>query len=399
VYKFDAAKGEEGERLAHHPQVDITMIESAGSSLGGPVSPLILDPQTYELIGLRVDGDRPETYWFRDQEARIQATLDRALPGAVNVVRRLDEGRYAVRSRSDRDPGTFFVFDTNARQLKEIGRPYAWIRPEQMGRTELLRYAARDGLEIPAYLTLPAGKEAKKLPLLVWVHGGPWARDHWGWDPEVQFLASRGYAVLQVNYRGSTGFGRKHLVSSFRKLGQEMQNDLTDGVEHLVKTGVADRSRVCIGGGSYGGYATMMGLVREPGLFKCGINVVGVTDLFWWLDLGYTDFNAFDAEASGAWLRMTVGNPSSDGQMMRENSPRLQAGKIKAPVLFVHGGGDMRVPIKHAEGMRDAMKDKELPFEWVVYPEEGHGFLKESNRSDYFRRMESFLARHIGTAR
>jgi dipeptidyl aminopeptidase/acylaminoacyl peptidase len=291
------------------------------------------------------------------------------------------------------------VLDLDKRQLLELGRPRAWIKPTSMGRTEVLRYKARDGLEIPGYLTLPAGREPKNLPLVAWIHGGPWARDGWGWSPEVQFLASRGYAVFQPNYRGSTGFGLKHLTSSFKKLGQDMQNDVTDGIEHLVKQGTVDRNRVCIGGGSYGGYATMMGLAREPSLFKCGINLVGVTDLFWWLDLGYTDFNSYDPEASFTFLSATVGDPGKDTEMMRANSPRLQADKIKAPVLFIHGGGDRRVPIKHAEAMRDAMQERGLPYEWVVYPEEGHGFMKESNRTDYLKRIESFLLKHLGPGR
>lgn len=399
VYKFDPATKAEGQRIAFHPLVDIGLIDPPQGAIGGPISPLIFDPKTKELIGLRVEGDKPETHWLRDEEARIQATMDKALPGAYNVVRKLGDGRYAVRSSSDRDPTTYFIFDPEKRQLVEVGRPYRWIDPNRMGRVEVVRYKARDGLEIPGYLTLPAGREPKNLPLVVWVHGGPWARDSWGWSAEPQFLASRGYAVLQPNFRGSMGFGSRHLQSSFKKWGLSMQDDVTDGVEHLVARGIVDRSRVCIGGGSYGGYATMMGLVREPGLFKCGINVVGVTDLFWLHEIGYSDMNLFDSEATFAFMRTAVGDPSADAELLKTNSPRLQADKIKAPVLFVHGAGDRRVPIKHAEGMRDAMRERNLPYEWVVYPEEGHGFMKESNRTDYFRRMEAFLAKHLGPAR
>jgi dipeptidyl aminopeptidase/acylaminoacyl peptidase len=399
IYKFDPKTGQEGERIAHHPKVDITMREPPQGALGGLRSPLLFDPKTKELIGIAVDGDKPETHWLRQEEATIQATVDKAVPGAYNRIRSLGDGRWAITSSSDRDPGTYYIYDRAKGQLIELGRPRSWIDPKRMARVEVVRYKARDGLEIPGYLTLPAERDAKSLPLVAWIHGGPWARDDWGWDPEVQFLASRGYAVFQPNYRGSQGFGHKHLTSSFKKLGQSMQDDVTDGILHLVDKGIVDRNRVCIGGGSYGGYATMMGLVREPGLFKCGINVVGVTDLFWWLDLGYTDFNRWDADASGAWLTQTIGDPSKDADMMRSNSPRLQADKIKAPVLFVHGGGDMRVPIKHAEGMRDAMKERNLPYEWVVYPEEGHGFGKDANRLDYFRRMEAFLAKHLGPGR
>jgi dipeptidyl aminopeptidase/acylaminoacyl peptidase len=178
-----------------------------------------------------------------------------------------------------------------------------------------------------------------------------------------------------------------------------MQDDVSDGVDHLVAQGIVDPKRVCIGGGSYGGYATMMGLVKEPTRYRCGIDIVGVTDLFWWLELGYTDFNLFDAEGSAAWLTRTIGDPSQDAEMMRTYSPRLHADKVQAPVLFIEGGGDMRVPVKHAEAMRDGLKSLGKPFEWVIYPEEGHGFMKESNRIDYLRHLESFLTKHLGPAR
>jgi dipeptidyl aminopeptidase/acylaminoacyl peptidase len=175
-----------------------------------------------------------------------------------------------------------------------------------------------------------------------------------------------------------------------------MQDDVTDGVKHLIAEGIVDPARICIGGGSYGGYATMMGLVKEPDLFKCGIDVVGVVDLSWWIDLGYTDFNSVDPEASGKYLKATIGDPSADKEMMRKYSPRLHADQIKAPVLIIHGGGDVRVPIAHAEGMRDALTAAGKPYEWLVFPEEGHGFVKAENLTAYYTKMEEFLAKHLG---
>jgi dipeptidyl aminopeptidase/acylaminoacyl peptidase len=399
VYKFDPKTGAEGERIAFHPRADIGLVDGADGSIGAPASPLAFDPETNELIGVVIEADRREVYWLRDEERRVQRTLDTALAGADNRFRKLPDGRYFVSSSSDRDPGTYLVYDPGKRQLRELGRPRAWIKPEQMARVEVLRYKARDGLEIPGYLSLPAGKEAKNLPLVAWIHGGPWARDSWGWDPEVQFLASRGYAVFQPNFRGSKGLGHRLFTAGFRQLGQEMQDDVTDGVRHLIERGIVDRDRVCIGGGSYGGYATLQGLVREPAMFRCGIAVAGVTDLFWWIELGYTDFNTYGPDAAFAWLSATIGDPDRDRGMLRANSPRLNADRIRAPVLFVHGGGDRRVPLQHAEGMRDALEAADKPFEWVVYPEEGHGFLKVENRTDFYRRMETFLARHLGTGR
>jgi dipeptidyl aminopeptidase/acylaminoacyl peptidase len=399
IYKFDPTKNGEGERIVYHPTADIGFASDHDQiAIGAPASPLVFDSESNELIGVAIEGDKPEFYWLRADEDRVQRAIDGALPGKINHIRKLPLAQYFVRSTSDRDPGTYYIFDSTKGRLQEIGRPYKNIDPKKMGATEVVRYKARDGLEIPGYLTLPTGKAARNLPLVVWVHGGPWARDEFGWEYEVQFMVSRGYAVFQPNYRGSTGLGRKHFESSFKKLGQSMQDDVSDGVDYLTAKGIVDPKRVCIGGGSYGGYATMMGLVKEPGRYRCGIDVVGVVDLFWWLELGYTDFNLIDAEATTAFLSRTVGDPGQDEEMMRANSPRLHPEKVQAPVLFVQGGGDMRVPIKHAESMRDGLKSLGKPFEWVVYPEEGHGFMKEENRADYLRHIESFLAKHLGRA-
>jgi dipeptidyl aminopeptidase/acylaminoacyl peptidase len=398
LYKFDAAAGKPGEKILAHADVDVGLVDNSRSGGLSPfASPLMFDAKTGELTGIAIDGDKPETHWFRTKEAALQKTVDNAMPaGTVNSVTPVVDDKYLVVSRSERDPRSYYLLDLAKTQLISLGRPRPWIKPEQMGTVKVVRYKSRDGLEIPSYLTLPPGKASTKLPLIVWVHGGPWARDDWGWDRDAQFFASRGYAVLQPNYRGSTGFGRKHLVSSLKQLGQSMQDDVTDGVRHLIAEGIVDPARVCIGGGSYGGYATMMGLVKEPDLFKCGINVVGVVDLSWWIDLGYTDFNSSDPEASGKYLKATIGDPSADKEMMRKYSPRLHADQIKAPVLIIHGGGDVRVPIAHAEGMRDALKAAGKPYEWLVFPEEGHGFVKAENLTTYYTTMEEFLAKHLG---
>ncbi len=396
LYKWDAQNNRLGERIARHPTADLNPFLDP-TVMGSRFSPLVMDAKEGKVIGISIDADQPMVEWFDPKLKRVQATIDASMPkGNINEIQTLGGGKYVIFSSGDRDPGAYYIFDENNKKLTEQLRPRDWIKPAQMGETRVIRYKARDGLEIPAYLTLPAGKDPKSLPLVVWVHGGPWARDHYGWSREVQFMASRGYAVLQPNYRGSQGFGVKHLTSSFKKLGQTMQDDVTDGVRKLIADGLVDGKRVCIGGGSYGGYATMMGLVREPDLFKCGINVVGVTDLKWWIDLGYTDFNSVDAIGAEQSLKVMVGDPSVDQAMMEANSPRLQADKIKAPVLFIHGGQDQRVPIVHAESMRDALRRLDKPYEWLVFPEEGHGWVKESNWVTYLNAVEKFLAKHLG---
>lgn len=381
LHVFDAKANRPGEKVAQHPLVDI------GDSL-------VMRTADRAIVGMVIDADQPEYAWFDADLAKAQKLADASLPGKSNRLIPLDNGKIVVASTSDRDPGTYYLLDPKSRTLEELLRTIDWLKPEQLATTRVVRYKARDGLEIPAYLSLPPGRPAKGLPLVAWIHGGPWARDDWGYDPDVQFLASRGYAVLQPNFRGSTGFGRKHLSSSFKQWGQTMQDDITDGVRHLVAQGIVDEKRVCIGGASYGGYATLMGLVKDPKQYRCGISVVGVSDLVWMQELGYSDFNAYNPDSADAYFSVTMGDLTKDRAMLEQYSPRRHADRIEAPVLFVHGADDRRVPIKHAEGMRDALKAAGKPYEWVVYSGEGHGFMKPENRLDYYRRMEDFLGRH-----
>lgn len=381
LYVFDPKTNRPGEKVAQHPLVDIG-------------EELVVRARDHAVVGMNIDADKPESVWFDEGLAKVQKLADVSLPGRANRLVPLDNGKVVVASTSDRDAGTYYLLDPAKRTLEEMLRTLDWLSPEALSKTTVVRYKARDGLEIPAYLTLPKGRDPKSLPLVAWIHGGPWARDEWGYNPDVQFLASRGYAVLQPNFRGSTGFGRKHITASFKQWGQSMQDDITDGVSHLVAEGIVDEKRVCIGGGSYGGYATLMGLVKNPKQYRCGISVVGVSDLLWMYELGYSDFASYRPETADAHLAVTMGDEKADRAMLEQYSPRRHAGKIEAPVLFVHGADDRRVPIKHAEGMRDALKAAGKPYEWVVYSGEGHGFMKPENRLDYYRKMEAFLGKY-----
>ena len=240
------------------------------------------------------------------------------------------------------------------------------------------------------YLTLPQGSDGKNLPMIMHPHGGPWARDGWGFNPEIQFLANRGYAVLQVNFRGSTGFGMDHLQSSYKQWGQAMQNDITDAVRWAVNEGVADKDRVCIYGASYGGYAAMAGLTYTPELYKCGINYVGVTDI----PLLFK--TAPDAWASGLdQMKEMVGDPKKEKEFLEEWSPSNHADKIKVPVFMAYGLQDPRVNIRHARVMEDAMQDNGVTYELMIKKDEGHGFRKEENQYDFYGRVESFLAENL----
>jgi dipeptidyl aminopeptidase/acylaminoacyl peptidase len=272
-----------------------------------------------------------------------------------------------------------------------------WIDPKKMSPMTPLRFKARDGLEIPAYLTVPRGSSGKNLPLVVMIHGGPWvAGDEWYWNPEVQFLASRGYAVLQPNYRGTTHYGWKHFSSSFKQWGLAMQDDVTDSVRWAIDEGVADPKRVCIYGASYGGYATMMGLAKEPQLFKCGINYVGVTDLdlflsATWSDFAYSEFLKYQ-------MKDMFGDASRDRERLKATSPVELASRITAPVLMAYGAQDVRVVPEHGTRMKAALERQGRPPEWMMVEGEGHGFREPKNQVMFYGAMEKFLERNIGAA-
>lgn len=388
--RFDRTTMKPGELLVGHPQVDIDS------------SDLIYEADRLDPVGVRIDADVPQTFWFDEKHDAIQRTVDKALPSdRVNDLQFLPNGRVLVASHGAAEPGIYYMFDPKVRSLTEWSRVRPWLPPAQLGVTSAIRFKARDGLEIPAYLTLPRGRDAKNLPLIAWVHGGPHARDSFQYDPTVQFFASRGYAVLQVNYRGSTGFGDQFMSAGFKQWGLAMQDDVTDGVRALIAQGRVDPQRVCIGGGSYGGYAALMGPIREPGLFHCAIDYAGVTDLTWMVELPETDFNWHANRRIDAELKSRIGNPDDpvERQVMDAHSPRLLAAQIKVPVLLVYGTDDRRVPLRHGTAMRDALQAAGGVYEWKTYTGEGHGVTDTKNEADLLRLMEDFLNRHIGPAR
>lgn len=352
----------------------------------------LLFNREHRLVGIDYDGERSGTYWLDPKRREIQETIDKALPGKVNKLQ-FTPTRVLVSSYSDQDPGRYLVYDPAKDALEQVGASRPWIDPRQMAQTNLIRYKARDGLEIPAMLTLPRGKN-KNLPLVVMHYGGPWVRTlNWGFDPRVQFLASRGYAVLMPSNRGSLGLGYKHFKAGWKQWGLAMQDDLTDGARQLIAQGVVDPKRVCMMGASYGGYATMQGLAKEPELFRCGVNWVGVTDPDFMFSVPWADFAG--SEAADYDLATLIGDPKADAEQFRITSPVRNAHKIKQPVLMAYGGLDQRVPIINGERMRDALKPHNPNVEWVVYGDEGHNFLKLENNLDFLTRVEKFLAANL----
>jgi dipeptidyl aminopeptidase/acylaminoacyl peptidase len=261
-----------------------------------------------------------------------------------------------------------------------------------MAEVKPIVYKTRDGLTIQGYLTLPTGRLAQNLPVVVKPHGGPWARDGWVFDPEAQFFASRGYAVLQMNFRGSTGYGRKFWEASFKQWGRKMQDDVTDGVRWLIRRGIADPKRIAIYGGSYGGYATLAGVAFTPELYACGIDYVGVANIFSFLET----IPPYWRPQLEVWHEM-VGDPVKDKELLRQISPVFHVDRIQAPLLIVQGANDPRVNRNESDQMVAALRERGVPVQYIVKDNEGHGFLNEENRFEFYSAMEQFLGRYLAS--
>lgn len=376
IYKFDFANNKPGELLASDKSVDVD---------GG----LVFAPDSKRLLGVRMPTEPPRTVWFDRAMASLQAGIDKAYPGMVNVIHpRNAQAPMLIHSYSSTHPGQYTLYYPDKKKLQNLFALRPWIDPKTMAVQLVYDYVARDGLPIVSYLTLPIGREAKALPLVVSVHGGPWVRDHWGFSPEVQFLAGLGYAVLQPQYRGSTGFGGAHFKKSFGQWGLAMQDDITDGVNSLVKQGVVDAKRICIMGASYGGYASMMGLVKDPDLYRCGVNLMGLTNLFYYVS-DWSKYKVFEYS-----LKETLGDVDTLRDQFVATSPSKQADRIKAPVFMAYGEKDRRVPLVHGEEMRDALKKLNKTYQYMELEKEEHGFAKEETRYRVYGAIEAFLKKY-----
>lgn len=352
------------------------------------------------LLGFRITAEAESTMWVDPALKALQADVDQRLAGTINLVSvptRPETPWVLVESYSDVRPRTLLLYNTQTKAFNRIGSTHPAIRPEQMGSQEAISYSARDGLLIPGLLTLPPGGKRAGLPLVVLVHGGPYVRGNsWGWQAESQFLASRGYAVLEPSFRGSTGFGSAHFKAGLKQWGLKMQDDIADGAKWAIAQGFADAQRICIAGASYGGYATLMGLVNDPALFKCGVNWVGVTDIA----LLHNGQWNFESDISERYLKYgmpdLVGDMVKDAAQLKATSPIEQAARITQPLLLAYGGDDRRVPKFHGTKFHDALKKTNPNVEWVLYPDEGHGWALPETRIDFWSRVEKFLERNIG---
>jgi len=357
------------------------------------VGSLIYSESLQRVVGIRYEGEKPVTRWIDSRFEAYQRAADAALPDTLNEVRDAtpDGQKLLLYASSEREPGIFYLMDLARKKITEIAVTRSWIDPAQMAPMQPVSFTARDGLSLHGYLTLPAGRAPKNLPLVLLVHGGPFGiRDSWGFDREGQFLANRGFAVLQVNYRGSGGYGPAFEAAGYQKWGLEMQDDLTDAVRWAIAQGVADPRRVVIMGASYGGYAVMAGLAFTPDLYCAGVNIVGVT--------GIRDFlrdRDGPPSRSDALLTERWGDLKRDRERIKRTSADNFMTQVRAPVFMAYGENDPRVPVEHGKRYRDALKQAGKPFELFIEDEEGHGFRKEQNTVELYRKIEDFLRRHV----
>ena len=379
IFKYDIANGKFMEKIYEHPEVDVTQ--------------LLRSDKKKKILGVAYTLDKLHYHFFDKESEKIQEFLEKSLPGVEVVLYNMnrDETKALVITYSDKNRGVFYFFNLETKELKKLVEISPWLKEEYMADQKPIEYKSRDGLTIHGYLTLPRGESKKNLPVVINPHGGPWARDEWGYNPEVQFLANRGYAVLQMNFRGSTGYGREFWEKSFKQWGKTMQDDITDGVKWLIKEGIADPKRVGIYGGSYGGYATLAGLTFTPDLYACGVDYVGVSSIFSWIKAFPPYWKPF--------LEMVyemVGHPEKDRELLKSASPFYNVDKIKAPLFIAQGANDVRVPKAESDQMVEALKKRGIEVPYMVKDNEGHGFRNEENRFDFYRAMEEFLGKHLG---
>lgn len=395
VYKYDTFTKSFGEIVAEDPVFDIDN-NSSVSLIRDP------DPTNRKVYGIAYQGLIPTRIWFGNSPAKtIANSVDSTLAFTHNTISMSEDGsKVLVRSSSDTDAGSYFLYDVRKKTMEFLLKERDWANPVLMAERKPIAFKARDGLPIYGYLTTPRGIEAKNLPLIVNVHGGPMVRGyfHESWDrwPDAQFFASRGYAVLELEPRGSMGSGKTNFVSGWKQWGGTMQDDLSDGAMFLVQEGIVDRSRMGLFGGSYGGYASLQGMVKNPELWQCANSFVAVTDLGLLQNVTWSDTAEYGDAATGGYLANEftkwVGDSKVDATLFELSSPAKNADKIRGPVMLSMGSDDRRVPLIHGERMRDAMVKAGKPIEYKVYAEEGHGFNRDQSVFDFYNRSEKFFA-------
>ena len=375
---IDPAQADAEQVLFAHPDVDL-----GGASWSRLRKVLLLADYTTA---------KSERKFFDAQAEGLYRRIEAKLPGMEIVLQSQTraEDKFIVAAFNDKTPGTRYVYDAKADTLAKLADINPWIPEHDMAPMTPVSYKSRDGLTINAYLTLPVGRPSRNLPCIVNPHGGPWARDAWGYNPEIQLLANRGFCVLQMNFRGSTGYGRSFWEASFGEWGLKMQDDVSDGVRWLIGQGIADPKRVGIYGASYGGYATLAGVTFTPDLYAAAVDYVGVSNLF-----------TFLKTIPPYWLpeiekmQAMVGDPDKDKARLTATSPAFSTDRIKTPLFIAQGARDPRVNKAESDQVVEALKKRGVEVQYMVKDNEGHGFRNEENQFDFYSAMEAFFASHL----
>ncbi|MBI1827834.1 MAG: S9 family peptidase [Planctomycetes bacterium] len=356
------------------------------------VADVLIHPKTHVIQAVAFNKDRKVWKVIDQSIADDFAALGKVRDGDFDIINRDHADQtWLVSFEMDDGPIYFYAFDRKTRKGELLFSNRKALENLKLAKMKPIQFTARDGLAIHAYLTLPPGVDAKDLPMVLNVHGGPWARDMWGYDGEVQWMANRGYAVLQVNYRGSTGYGKKFINAGDREWGGKIHNDLVDAVNWVVKEGIADPKRIGIFGGSFGGYSTLVGLTFTPDLFACGVDIVGPSNLITFQETIPPYWKPLE---SILWQR--VGHPQKDAEFLKSRSPLFKVDQIKKPLLVAQGANDPRVKKTESLQMVDALKKAGRDVEYMEYSDEGHGFARPENRLDFFSHAENFLAKYLG---
>ena len=378
IVKFDIKNGVEKEIIYEHHDVDV--FEMSFSFKRKVLTEIIF--VTWKSFRKILDSELESLF------SKIQIKIPDQEISITDM--NSNEDMFIVKTSSDRTLGAYYLFDLVTDNLYKLSDVSPWIDESNMSEMNPITYTTRDGVSINGYLTLPKGKEPSNLPLVVNPHGGPYARDSWGYNPVVQFLANRGYAVLQMNFRGSTGYGREFLEKSFKQWGKNIQNDISDGVIYLVNKRIADPQKIAIYGISFGGYAALAGLAFTPELYAAGIDYVGISNIFTFLN----SIPPYWKIGLEMFYEM-VGDPVKDKELLTEASPLFHVDKIVAPLLVAQGKMDPRVNINESEQIVEALRSKGVDVEYIVKNNEGHGFQNEENKIEFYEAMEKFLDKHI----
>ncbi|NGX48589.1 MAG: Dipeptidyl aminopeptidase BIII [Candidatus Anoxychlamydiales bacterium] len=379
IFEYDLESGKETKCIFEHPNMD--------------VNALIKSKKRKEILGVYYLTDKIEYKIFDKEFEKIYNFINEKLSNYENhfVSHDKNESKFIIYSTSDKTLGSYYLFNAVKWELKKIFDVSPWLKESEMASMKPISYTSKDGLIIHGYLTLPNGKKTNNLPLIVIPHGGPWERDVWEFKHLNQFLANRGYAILRMNFRGSTGYGRKFLEAGYKQWGLKMQDDITDGVQWAIDQGIADPKRIGILGGSYGGYAVLSGITKTPDLYAAAVDYVGISNIFTFFDTLPPYWEPFRE-----MCYEMIGHPINDKEQLIATSPIFNVDKIKTPLFIAQGANDPRAKKEHSDQMVEALKKRGVVVEYMVKNNEGHGFMNEENNFDFYRAMETFLQKHIG---